>query len=286
VDFWLVISAGMPWRGHVCNCSKNGQLYWVDTFVAPFIGEDGQIEKYVSIRLDITASKLAESHLQQQRQTLNNIIEGTNVGTWEWDVQTGAARFNVRWAEMVGYTLEELGETSIDTWTRLTHPDDLATCNDLLQQHFAGTLNGFESEIRMRHKQGHWVWVLDRGKVINRTPDGLPKTMAGTHMDISERHDMEDKVHSSAQLLRGAINAIDESFVIYDPDDRLVLCNENYRAVYHEVAHLIVPGARFEDIIRAGAEQGQYTALSGIAQASARCVRPLASGHHAPSRGV
>ena len=132
VDMWKTIATGMPWRGDLCNRAKDGHLYWVDTFIAPFIGDDGQIEKYVSIRTDITHNK----------------------------------------------------------------------------------------------------------------------------------RDQEEALRSSA-LLRGSIEAIDEAFVLYDPQDRLVLCNEKYRQIYCQVAHLMVPGARFEDIVRSGAEQGLYLAAVG-----------------------
>ena len=118
---------------------------------------------------------------------LTEIIEGTNVGTWEWNVQSGEAVFNPRWAHMVGYALEELAPVSIDTWTRLVHPDDRARSDALLAQHFAGELPFYDCEARMRHKDGHWVFVHDRGKVASRTPDGKPLLMSGTHQDITER---------------------------------------------------------------------------------------------------
>ena len=68
VDMWKTISSGMPWRGHVCNLDKNGNLYWLDTLIAPFIGNDGQIEKYISISIDISAAKIAEKALIEATQ--------------------------------------------------------------------------------------------------------------------------------------------------------------------------------------------------------------------------
>ncbi len=112
--------------------------------------------------------------LLQERARLSAILEGTQVGTWEWNVQTGATRFNAQWARMVGYELAELEPVSIATWTRLTHPDDLAQSQRALQEHFDGQRHFYECEARMKHKDGHWIWVLDRGKVIRRTTDGRP----------------------------------------------------------------------------------------------------------------
>ncbi|MEW6677146.1 MAG: ATP-binding protein [Pseudomonadota bacterium] len=129
--------------------------------------------------------------LQEERSRLQNVIEGTHVGTWEWNVQTGEVRFSERWAEIVGYTLAELEPLSIETWTRLVHPDDLQRSQANLARHFTGEQPFYACESRMRHKAGHWVWVLDRGSVASRTPDGKPLWMAGTHLDISARKEAE-----------------------------------------------------------------------------------------------
>ncbi|MDD3883644.1 MAG: diguanylate cyclase [Gallionella sp.] len=141
---------------------------------------------------------------------LESIIEGTRVGTWEWNVQTGETRFNQYWAEMLGYTLEELAPVSLQTWIDLTHPDDLKCSNELLQKHFAGQLTYYECEIRMRHRLGHWIWVLDRGRVNRWLADGRPSMMFGTHQDISQRklaeHEMEHIAHHD--LLTGLPNRI------------------------------------------------------------------------------
>jgi PAS domain S-box-containing protein len=130
-------------------------------------------------------------HTQQQLQKLNEhyqfILEATGTGTWEWNVQTGETIFNEQWANIVGYTLDELQPVSIETWTRLTHPDDLPAAQEALQKHFAGLTPYYETEFRMKHRAGHWIWILDKGKVAEWTPDGKARWMLGTHQDINER---------------------------------------------------------------------------------------------------
>ncbi len=147
---------------------------------------------------DFTARKLAEQALAVERRRLASILEGTNVGTWEWNVRTGEVVFNERWAEIAGYTLEELAPVTIDTWKRLAHPEDLEVSNELLRRHFAKELPCYECEARMRHKDGGWVWVLDRGKVTAWTDDGEPLTMCGTHQDITERKQAESRIEHMA----------------------------------------------------------------------------------------
>ena len=201
VGMWRTVSSGTPWRESVCNRAKDGSLYWVDTLIAPFVGADGRVEKYVSIHTDITAAKRDALALEAQRQRLDNIIEGTQGGTWELNYETGQTIFNERWAQIVGYTLEELGTTDVGTWSRLTHPDDLSRAAVLLERHFDGDSKTYACEMRMRHKDGHWVWVHTRGKVFGRSAEGHPQWIAGTHMDITERKLTEAALLASRTFL-------------------------------------------------------------------------------------
>ncbi|QOJ22390.1 MAG: PAS domain S-box protein [Gammaproteobacteria bacterium] len=161
---------------------------------------------YASSR-DITSRKQHAKELEYQRLRLSNIIEGTNIGTWEWNVQAGQVIFNQRWAEIIGYTLDELGPISIETWLKYAHPDDLQQSKILLKDHFAGKIPYYECEARMRHKAGHWIWVLDRGKVLSWTTDGKPLMMFGTHQDITERKERETMLIEARQQAEAASHA-------------------------------------------------------------------------------
>ena len=169
--------------------------------------KEGRYAGMISTVRDITEKMRHEETIKQQARRLADILEGTRVGTWEWDIQTGEVTFNERWAEIVGYTLAELAPTNIDTWSRLAHPDDLKFSGGLLDMHFNGDLPYYECEARMKHKDGHWVWVLDRGRVSRWTADGKPLFMSGTHQDISEMkqteallRDIASRVMSHPQL--------------------------------------------------------------------------------------
>ncbi len=140
--------------------------------------------------------------LQLQQQRLSNVLWGSGIGTWEWNMQTGEARFNERWAEMIGYSLEELAPVSIDTWMRLLHPDDLESFKVRLSSYLSDESDHYECEVRVRHKKDHWVWVLDRGKVVSRTPNGLPEWVSGTRDDITERKLAEEALAASEERFR------------------------------------------------------------------------------------
>lgn len=144
----------------------------------------------------------AVEELRRESVRLANIIEGTHVGTWEWNIPSGETVFNERWAHMLGHTLEELAPTTIETWRTLAHPEDLRLAQDALAKHFAGESPRYACEYRMRHKDGHWVWILDCGTVITRSRDGTPRMMYGTHQDISERKRNEQYREDVERLIR------------------------------------------------------------------------------------
>lgn len=136
---------------------------------------------------DVTQYMLAQEELTKERQRLAWILEATRPGTWENDLETARLTINDRWAELVGYTLEELSPVTNATWERLVHPDDLVKSNALRDAHLAGRAKFYECDVRMRHKEGHWVWINTRGRVHRRNNAGQALYMSGTHIDISER---------------------------------------------------------------------------------------------------
>jgi len=138
--------------------------------------------------------KSKEALLANQKQRLDNIIKGTNVGTWEWNIQSGDVVFNEQWAHMLGYTLEELKPLSIKTWEQLCHPEDYKKSSNLLTKHFNNEVEYYECETRVLHKKGNWMWILDRGKVFSWSDDGKPLWMYGTHQDITERKRNEEMI--------------------------------------------------------------------------------------------
>ncbi len=172
----------------------------------------------VGMRIDIT-------RLKEQEQRLTEIIAGTNVGTWEYDMVTGVMTYNERWAEIIGYNLAEIMPTTIDFWRQTTHPQDHARARAKLEAHFRGETEFYEAEVRLRHKEGHWVWVLDRGRVSARDPDGKPLRMSGTHLDITERKESELALAESRRQLQATLDAIPDLLFEIDHEGRFRNCH-------------------------------------------------------------
>ena len=163
---------------------------------------------------------LEEKHRREQllldeRKYLADVLANTNTGTWEWNVQTGETTFNEEWAGIIGRTLAELQPVSIETWMNYVHPEDLLRSNEELQKCFSRQSDIYECEARMRHRDGRWIWVLDRGRVVEWTPDGKPLRMMGTHRDITDRVLLREELARQARTdaLTGLDNhrAFDES---------------------------------------------------------------------------
>ena len=144
--------------------------------------------------------------LARERENFDDVLTGANLGSWRWNVQTGEAIFNERWAQMLGYSLAELAPVSFNTWLKLSHPDDLEQSQALLERHFSGELEFYENQHRMRHKLGHWVMVLARGRVISFTSTGQPLWMSGTHGDITELHNSRILLQESEQRLQTMVS--------------------------------------------------------------------------------
>ena len=132
---------------------------------------------------------------------LADIIDAARIGAWSWNLQTGELWLNERWAEMLGYTLAELAPVSIETCARLRHPDDQAAAMLKAERHLLGLEPYFEAEVRMRHKAGHWVWILDRARLVSRSDDGRPLLMVGAHEDITARKTSELRLALATERL-------------------------------------------------------------------------------------
>nr|WP_315488517.1 EAL domain-containing protein [uncultured Rhodoferax sp.] len=157
----------------------------------------------VGIRLRVQNAKVRSSQEQYrlQSQRVSEIIWSTNTGTWEWNVQTGEVVLNPRWAEIVGFTLEELSPINIHTWMQRAHPDDIKVSEDMVERCFRKEIENYKCEIRLRHKSGDWVWALNRGRVVEWSTDNRPLRMSGTLSDITERKRAESREHHQNRVM-------------------------------------------------------------------------------------
>ncbi len=204
---------------------REGNEVWFSNSVKGIV-EDGKLTGAWGSQVDITEVKRAEQKLKEQTWRLESIIEGMHAGTWQWNVQTGEHIINETWAEIMGYSFDELSPVDITTWKRLIHPLDFLAAQDLLHRHFDGENPYYVCESRMLHKDGHWVWVLDMGKVISRTHNGLPLMMFGTTIDITDRKYTEVQISRERDLLNAILDSLPGAFYLFDSNGRYLRWNK------------------------------------------------------------
>ena len=173
--------------------TKEERLIWVLLSVS-LVWEKGKPKHFISQIQEITTRKNLQDQLYSEKIRLQQVIDGTGAGTWEWNVQTGETIFNEKWANIIGYSLEELKPTDINTWIKFAHPEDLEASNQRLQDCFQKRSEIYECACRMKHRSGEWVWVMDRGKVMTWTPDGKPEWMFGSHIEITAMKQLEESL--------------------------------------------------------------------------------------------
>lgn len=228
--------------------SRDGNRYLIDCRSAVIDGGTVDGGGVMFVFRDITEETSAREIRDAERWQMASILRGTNVGTWSWNVQTDAATCSERWAAIAGYTLEELGPQSLQTWLGLVHPADHEANAAILERHLRGETEFYETETRMRHKDGRWIWVLATGKVYSWTEDGEPLMMHGLHQDISARKQSEEALRDSEMFLRRVLDGLYAFVGVLAPDGTLTWSN-SAPLVAADVTALDVLGQPFWDCV-------------------------------------
>ncbi|MCC7320544.1 MAG: PAS domain S-box protein [Rubellimicrobium sp.] len=175
----------------------------------------------------------------EARRRLVATMAAAEVGTWELDARTETVTIGDHWAEILGYGHELPRSFPLARLEEMVHAQD----RDVLRYHPAYDpdygARGFEFEMRLRHRAGHWAWVLSRGQVMQRDDDGRPLRIVGVHLDISERKRLQEEVDAGQAQLRTAMENSVAAIVLYDDEGRLVFHNAEAARILH-----MVPGMR------------------------------------------
>lgn len=139
-------------------------------------------------------TRLRES---EERKAL--ALQGADLGMWEWRIPTGELFIDKRLVEMLGYSVGEI-EPHISSWERIVHPEDFLFALDALNAHLEGRTSTYECEYRVTSKAGEILWILDRGRVVERNENAEPTRMAGTRLDITERRNLEQRLRQADKM--------------------------------------------------------------------------------------
>lgn len=256
---WNDIRQHGIWRGELINRRKDGSFYNALATITAFRDDQGRLQHYVGVSSDITVRKQAEAALRESEERFRDLTALSSDWYWEQDADFRFVRLDgeleantgIPAAKHVGLTRWEMPALNLSA-------EDWDAHRALLDSH----LPFRDFEMRRPDHAGRVHWVSVSGTPILDT-DGRFKGYRGVGKDITARKEADERVRQAESLLRSSLETIGEAFAVYDSDDRLAYCNEEYREFYKTSAPAIVPGHTFEEIIRYGVERKQYQAAVG-----------------------
>ena len=152
---------------------------------------------------DITERQVIEENLKFSEERLSLALEAVNDGLWDWDIQTGWIYLSPKWYDILEYQIDEvIGE--MDSIIKLHHPDDTQMVQFILEQHLNRHTVFYSAEYRCKTRSGKWKWILDRGRVVQRTDDGKALRMIGTFSDITQKKDYERELQKAKETAESA----------------------------------------------------------------------------------
>ena len=194
------IAAGKSITNESGGIRKDGSTFEILYVIAPVFNEKMDITHMMGSFVDITETKKTDRQLTATEGKLELMIQGGNIGLWDWNIRTGENIVSERWLGMLGYSANELPH-KIEVWEELSHPEDLVRATDLLHKHIQGEIPHYSAEMRMKHKNGNWIWVFTQGKVMEWDNEGKPLRVTGTHLDITERKKAETQARMNSERI-------------------------------------------------------------------------------------
>jgi PAS domain S-box-containing protein len=200
-DAERVMAGGQIREHEVQVTSRDGEetpMIWSFSRISNARGESLGL---MAIGQDISLRKKHENKLAQNEERVRLALSGADLGMWDWNLATDEVVFSERWAQMLGFTLEELNSDGA-SWDERIHPEDRDHVLACMEDHLSGETEQFEVEHRLRRQDGTYIWVLSRARVIQRNNEDQPLRMTGTLLDISQRIASEQEHRRLERQLR------------------------------------------------------------------------------------
>jgi PAS domain S-box-containing protein len=175
---------GTPFEIELCIYHPDRSIHYLQVYAIVIRDHANQPIRIIGVNYDITKRKQAERELQESEARWQFALEGAGDGIWDLNVQTRTVFYSSKWKTMLGYEDHEI-EGNVSAWINLLHPDDRERCLNHAEQYLQGNIPTYELEHRLRCKDGHYKWILSRGKLIEWTAEGQPLRLVGTHTDLT-----------------------------------------------------------------------------------------------------
>ncbi len=239
---------------------SSGETRYFRSIKKPILAPTGERQILV-IAQDITEIERAKTQLEESNKQLNYVLNATVDAVWDWNREDDLVRHNERWNELTGFPAGSRFH-SVTEFYDLIHEDDRqrvirSTDDSKLPDH------NYDIEYRLRTRDGKILWVEDYGAAVEWSEDGQPTRVVGSMSDITNRKLSEEKLNFSEKLLRTSINLSDASFTVYDPEDRLVICNDHYLDYKAKQGIKVEPGMTSREILEETSRRGFFMEAVG-----------------------
>lgn len=209
---------------------KDGSTFWA-LLAGSVIRSPDKGYYTISQVEDIDASKRYQAALEAMEERWQLAFSAAKQGVWDANLATGKTYYSPTWCSMLGYDCAEVGDDG-GRWLDLMHPDDREEAIALNQNQIAAKSADFEARFRMRHKDGRWIWILDRGLVIERSSEGKALRMVGTHTDITHQKEIEEEILLLSERTKLAVQAGEVGLWHWDPQADKLSWDERMHALY------------------------------------------------------
>lgn len=209
----------------------NGEEMYIEGDYICLYDKDERIIGHFGIQHEVTERKRNENQLREQNVRLENVIKGTNSGTWEWNINTMDVMLNERLYELLGIA-NNGKKLSFNYLKRLVHPDDFPVAEARLVQCLKNETQHFETELRVKNTGGGWVWLMIHGSVHIRSPKGNPEKMFGSAIDIGDIKNETKRTVRLAKEYKDIFDSSPEGLLVLDTKGTIIRAN---KAIEHIV---------------------------------------------------
>ncbi len=225
-----------PFTCEIYNYKKSGEGYWLRINGQPIFDKSGSVVNFFAIEEDITQEKEIEEKLREYDKRLKIALQKIGDNVWEHDFNTEVTSFSQQEDSLLGYSFNQF-TSNASLWYSSIHKDDKKNVEDNDRKYRSKEIDHHSLEYRMIHKDGSVKWVLDRGVIIEKTSEGAPLKIIGTHTDITKQKNIEKELEAAASRLSSLITNLYSGVLLENESRQIAIVNKKFCDIFGIPVH-------------------------------------------------